>query len=1001
MHTVLNIISEAIHTRSSRFVFPSETAASRWAWKTCGLTGVRSVALNRFLSWDRFKEQVIRARVQDTEPVSPGVRKLFVETLVRKNARAAQSAKAGQGVSSQTGSPNQEVLPDSSVAALPFRALIPVQFAEEGTIFAGQIAAILPSLSLLKTRQEATAYLPDEEDRDFAILEREYAEFLKRHGLFEPSWERPLLGDTAYHYYLFFPEAIKDFTEYEAILRAAPAIHLVNIAATKPPAPLSCYDSSRGEIRATVLEIRRLHAAAGIPYEDMAISVPDLEALEPYMVRELSLYNIPVHCRLGQPLADHGTGRLFPLIQNCVDHNFSFTALKSLVLNERLPWAYPVLNRGLIEFGIKNNCVSAYHEKDRMVDVWTEAFRTSPREERLRQYYEALKSALIAITTSRNFTEIRTRYLAFRGRTWERSGDTPAKEAVEDRKPDTAVSYDRAPGFFSRDNCSVEGDEVLARCMEELSTLVQLEEDYPDCIPALPFSFYRSVLQEKRYVPAPEGPGVHLFPYQEAAAAPFACHFVLNASQDAATVLYQPLKFLRQDKRKRLGITDIDASAVFFRLYQLEVPGTVTPYTRISASAETFSGWAIPHSFFSGNKLDAPALPPDPFVLERDWWAAGGSVSKGMAGKTGAAVQFPPRLFSIQHAGFDRWRTILGGSSAAPFNLLKTPFPPDGYYAQIVNERITLKQRRALPDNHSSLLLKVSATDMNNFFKCPALWFYRKICGLAVFSLEAKLLDDTSLGNLYHEILRKLFTHIRVEGGYFNPKRLQDYGSWIRQHTDEAAHQYSAFQGPLAVPLLVSQSAAIAKRLLLLLKTEVKYFAGFSVGGLELALELIQEGVLLNGKLDRVSVSPDDEPCIIDYKTGLTPTQRASIETADSPLTDFQIPMYIKLYEEKTGVTVGGAFFMSINNHDITAVVGSPRGKRGLSREAYQPTLDALETYLGRFDQALGGLDFSSKEIRFTNCLSCDYKNICRTTFSLNADTSGETAHGGEGAHVL
>ncbi|MDR1948932.1 MAG: PD-(D/E)XK nuclease family protein, partial [Spirochaetaceae bacterium] len=992
----IRIISGEIHKQSSRFVFPSEAAASLWAEKTCWFTGVRSLARGRFLAWDRFKEEVIRAAVQDREPINGVIRKLFTEKLIRKNAEAVRKVAGEQ----------------HGAEGLPFTSIIPREFAEEGAIFAAQIAALLPSLKLLKARQEAALagtgspavqaaagdlygepYRPDAEDRDFAVLEQAYAEFLDHNGLFEPSWERPPLKDRDHDYYLFFPEAMEDFAEYEFTLRAEPAIHLVFTEKPENRPPLRSFASSRAEIRSAVLEIRRFREEEGIPYSDMAISVPGLEDMEPYLLRELALYNIPVRRRSGRPLADHGAGRLFPLIGTCGANNFSFTALKALILNERIPWRRPDLNRALIEFGIENNCVSGYRENNREVDVWEEAFQGN-KGGGLGGYYKALKSALLSLSAARTFRELRNRYFAFRG-PWEEGPD-------------------RERGFLSRETCTAEADAVLGRCIEELSVLIQLETEYPDLIPPSPFSFYLSVLQEKQYVAQQQEPGVNIFPYRVAAAAPFSCHFVLNAAQGAATVLYRPLHFLRQDKRKALDIGDTDASAVFFNLYCLDGEGDFQPHPRISASDETFAGWAIPHSFFAGDapnggagdtagdtpnngagKNAAPGaaagnpaagtealpkapLPPDFFLLERDWWIGG---------------PFPARLFSVQRDGFERWRASLD-TPGSGFKLLKKPFPKSGQAYGLLEKEIARIQRSPIPEGSipegsnpegAGGRIKVSATDLTTFFTCPGFWLYRKIFGLEEFSLEARLLDDTSLGNLYHEILRSLFTRIRETDRVFNPGRLAEYRSWLRSYTDEAARKYPAFQGPLAVPLLTSQSWAIAKKLWEVLKTEAKYFPGYAVAELETVIESVQGGILLKGKLDRVSLSPEGEPCIIDYKTGATPTAKASTETADSPLADFQIPMYIKLYEEKSAAAVGGAFFMSINKHDITAVVGSPGGKRGLPRDDYQPAIEALELRIDEFVGAVRAMDFSAREIRLTDCLGCDYRTICRTTYALNA----------------
>jgi hypothetical protein len=990
MNTILSLISGELQSRSSRFVFPSEAASSLWAQKICGFTGTRSIALDRFLAWDRFKEGIIRSEVQDKEPVSAVLRKLFAGNLVRRNAEALRLGGDRAGTTAGSTSASGEE------AGLPFRVLIPPAFAEDGAVFAARIAGLLPSLKLFGLKLEAagTAYRRDDEDRDFTVLEKEYAAFLEKRRLFEPSWERPPLKDREHHYYIFFPEAVEDFAEYEAILRDEPTVHLIRLEKSDPP-PLFAFTSSRAEIRSAVLEIRRLYEEEGVPYEDMAVSVPGLESMEPYLLREMSLFNIPPHRRSGRPLADYGTGKLFSLAGSCALNNFSFTALKSLLLNEKLPWSRPALNKALINFGVLNNCVSAYRDKGKQIDVWVEAFRTAGREERLRQYYLELKNVLSSMTGARTFGDIRKYYFAFRGK-WEKETG--------------------AAGFLSRDACTDEGDAVLARCIEELSSLIQLEEKYPDLTPPSPFQFFLDILREKQYVPVQEKAGVNIFPYRVAAAAPFTCHFVLNASQDAATVLYQPLGFLRQDKRKRLGLAaeDADVSDSFFRLYRLGPWETFTPRLRISASSQTFSGWAIPHSVFfessSGAGVpDAPSSRDDAgdfFRQEQNWWAAGGSFFSG-----DRDAVFPSRLFSAQKSGFENWRTVLNLRRQESYSLLNRPFPRNTTAASLLENRISAKQHIHDENEGGGSLIRVSATtDLNVFFSCPAKWLYQKIFEAENLVLEARLMDDASLGLLYHQILKDLFTRIREEDGMFRQERIAAYNAWIEEITFASARNYPAFQGPLAVPLVVSQAAAITRRLRALLETESRYFNGYTAAALEFPLRLEREGVLLYGILDRVSVSPDDEPVIIDYKTSAPPSKAESTGADDSPLRDFQMPMYVKLYEAKTGVPVETACFLSINKHDITAVIGSPGKKRGHTREAYQKTLDVFDGCTRRFAEALDTLDFVPPETDWNTCSECDYRCLCRTTFTLNvkpfakniktADNNSSTISKEGGSHV-
>jgi RecB family exonuclease len=939
---VISILEREIENPKSRFVFPSETASSLWARKALELTGKRSLALNRFFAWDRFKEEAVRADGSGRKPATLVIRKLFVDALIRKNAALVkEAAKPGAPPARNSRPPGD---------TLPFRTLIAPAFAEGGQVFASSISALLPSLALLEEKQALCRGYSggDDEDRDFAALRGAYSAFLERRGLFEPAWEKPPLRDRDHEYYIFFPEAMEDFAEYEGLLSAEPElIHLVRNDREEEVPGLLRYGSARAEIRALALELLRLHEEEKIPYEEMAISVPGLENAAPYLTRELSLYNIPHRLRKGSPLGVRGAGRIFPLIQKCVSENFSFVSLKALLLNEVIPWKNPGANRALIEFGVKNNCVSGFTENGHSVDVWTEAFKGNRYAATLGRYYAGLKEQLLALYSASSFSGIRKHYFAFRG---------------NENSPD---------GFLSRDEafCSKEADAALSRCVVELSTLIELEKISDEYIPGSPFKFYCSLLNEKQYVFRAEGGGVNIFDYRVAAASPFACHFVINAVQGEATVLYQPLKFLRPDKRKTLGITDADASKTFFTLCQ----GLV--YTRISAADENFSGPAIPHSCFSDRTRDAPPLPPDPFPEEKLWWAAGVPAAEAQAANAQAVdALFPARIFPVQLDGFERWRSLL--STDGRFTMFEKPFA--GASSGALGDRVKEVQTE-------DGLLKVSATDLNDFFFCPVKFFFKKLCFLEPFSLEAKLLDDVSRGILYHEILKRLFTRIKDEDVFFRSEHSESYRSWALEYARAAAKSSPEFRGPLAAPILASQSRAMAKKISLLLQAEEKYFSGYAVGELEELFECREDGILLKGKLDRVSSSGSDEPYIIDYKTGGAPSIAESSECDDEGLRDFQIAVYVKLYEKKRGQNAAGACFMRIRDHDLTFVLGGPPRKKGHTREAYQKTLDALKGYTDSFRRALEGFCFVPSAVNLKNCLSCEYSAACRTVFSLNS----------------
>jgi RecB family exonuclease len=951
MDQAAGIIKKEITRQQVFFVFPSGVAAELWARKAGEITGLRSIAMNRFMAWDEFKETAVLAEAPGKEPVSSAIRKLFAEQLVKKNAE-------------------EKFL----------MSLIPREYAESGGVFAPSLASLLPALGYWDRRVQKTgACAADAEDRDFIIIKTKYAAFLEENGLFEPSWQELTIRDPHKKYIIFYPEAVEDYGEYQELLEHHGAFEIVRLNPEEEPPQFRWYNSVRGEIRALALEIRRLHEEEKIPYEDMAVDVPRLEDLAPYLGREFFLYDIPFRLGAGKPLTGYGAGRLFSLIQNCAGSDFSFASLKALLLNTHLPWARPGRNRDLIEFGVNNNCLSSFREQGRTVDIWQAAFALS-RDEALRQYYGGLKKELGALVKAKSFRDLRRFYFAFRNSSLDMT------------------------------RCGGESDRVLARCIEELSALIRLEEAYPRLTPESPFAFFLSVLGETNYVPVQKKEGLTIFPYRVAAAAPFRCHFVVNASQNAASVVYRPLDFLRQDKRRTLGLEDADVSGAFFRLYRAPSlsgrPGR--PY--YSAAAEALSGPAIPHSFFAAGDGGGEArTPPDPFYLEKGWWAAGGAAAEKKTLSPGA-VEFPGALFPVQREGFQNWLSLLREGRPGRFRLLTDQFPPAWIFLRRLRQKLKADQWNPEPgasgdgveagDGGPKLFLRVSATSLNSFFFCPLSWFFDRILNIRDYTLEAALMDDKALGNLYHEILKNLFQKIRSRDRRFLPEHLEDYRAWAEELTEEAAQKFRAFQGPLAIPLLSAQSRSIALRIARLLETEAEYFPRYAVAGLEQEFHRLGQAgavpVLLTGTLDRISVSEDDEPVIIDYKTNLMPTKAESAAGEDQRIRNCQMAMYVSLFEENSAAKTGGAYFMSVRQNDINAVIGKSKKKRGMSREEYQPTLDALGEGIRRFAAAVDGLDFVPRPLNRSNCRACEYTTICRTAYFLNPgpEHAAEAARG-------
>ena len=922
---ILQILDENFREggkQNTRFVFPTQTAAFFWAQKALSLFGVRTLAAERFIAWDRFKESCIRTEIEGLRPVNTVHRRLFAVNLAERNAK-------------------QQI----------FRTIIPQKYSADGTIFARGIARMLPFLRMwresygcqrLSHPQERLSgagwpAAEDAEDRDLLALEAEYKNFLSAHALFESAWERPPWRDTEHEYFIFYPELIEDFAEHESLL-TSPNIHAIRVNGDEKVPPLIKFDSSRAEIRQAILEIRRLYEEEKIPYEDIAVSAPELETLEPYIKREAALYDVPLHIRSGKALSRYGAGSFFSLVKDAADNNFSFQSLKALLLNSHLPWRNPEKNERLVRFGIENNCVSSYREGGGLKDVWEEAFRMEKSD--LYPYYKDIKYKIYNISGAKSFQDIRKGYFVFRGN-WEEEGGS----------------------LFLKSACSAESYDVMARCIEELSLLIQTQEAISDVTISGVLSFYNDLLNEKQYVPEREEGGVNVFQYRVAAASPFAAHFVLNANQKDASVVYRGLKFLRPDKRRRLGLTeeDYDASSAFFRAYAAGGDTEAESRVRFSASTSTFSGWTMPHSFFNNNAIEPEpcGAREDAYVWEKDWWA-------------GDAAQFPVRLFPAQKASFNFWKTGLHPPS---FDLTRAPFA--GQEADVEAGVLPLLREAVRGKKYDGKKLRVSASDLQSFYKCAAFWLFENIFEIEEESLQALLLDDRSKGLLFHTILSDLYQRIKTEDGVFEAGNIEKYRGWAKAYTERAASEYRAFRGPLCAPLVSAMAKGIERHISELLEIDRKRFSGYSVSELEAEKRVEYADFILYGRLDRVSVSAEGHPCIVDYKVGKTPAKKDCELKEDGRLANFQMPVYIKLYEETACLPVEEAVFLGIVKHEAQRILDGGKA----NRDGYQPVMEALESYLGDYTQKIKALDFRKRDVAFLVCAECIYKKICRATF--------------------
>ena len=285
MKTILDAISEALPQKDVKFLFPSEVAADFWRRRILEEPGVRAIAVDRFLSWDQFKEKLFAMNLQET-PVNNRVRRFYSEELL---ARVA----GGDFV---------------------FSRLIPPEHRSTAGVFQSALSSLLPHLrGFFQSLGERLDRLDPAYRGDLLSLYEDYAHFLERFSLYEPRWEKPVMGQDGWRYRFFLSELVEDLPDFFPQLKAAPKMELIplNTLLSGEEASLALYPTALEEVEILCRRLCSLLEGGAEP-EEIALTLAD-KSLLPILERTAGRLDLPLNLRIGKPLGEYPAGRFFRL----------------------------------------------------------------------------------------------------------------------------------------------------------------------------------------------------------------------------------------------------------------------------------------------------------------------------------------------------------------------------------------------------------------------------------------------------------------------------------------------------------------------------------------------------------------------------------------------------------------------------------------------------------------------------------------------------------------
>lgn len=984
---IKKIIIENIKNRDTIFVFPTGVDCNSWIeWAVLNPneSGVKAVALEQFCAWDKFKINFISDRENSRRQIPSLLKKAFVQNLIKKNI-------------------------DSSKEGCPLiKNIISPKFVDNGYSFTNWITTNLSSLHYWFEKytnwlEKEKIVDDDQENLDYLFLYNEYKKFLDENNFFEPSWQEPEFHLTNKQVFIFYPEIIEDFMEYEKSFYDFDNVTKITLPSEDLDIqkPAYRFNDARSELRRTLLKIRELVKDEKCNYTDISLSVPEIETYIPYIKREAEKYCVPIVIRAGEKVTQNSAGRIFLEFKKFVDDNCSFDSVRSLLLDSYIPWKYNYYNEAIVREGSRLHCIFNYDSND----IWEKAldgFNVKSENDSsfvdCKNYYITLKKSIKKICNGKTFEEINRAWFSFKN------------------------------VFLKEDGFDSNADNILSRCIIQLEELIELENDY--IVPLNlsienHYSFFVNELESMSYTKQTEVNGVSVFPYKVSALANFKYQFVINSSQNNLTVSYKKLEFLNASKRQQLELIKDDnikdVSNAFICLYAKDKNEN---YIQFSYSEESFSGFAIGHNFLKTEDEKNPLK----YLDEKDFFINEKELFFELNKDVNTAKKFKGKvsLTEGQKKSFENWKKTIKDE-----NDYKTS-------NEVVKKINTVLQGRRLEKlelEHSDESIVITQNDMTKFFPCQRKWLLSEVLKVKEDSINISLYGSFDIGTIKHKTLENLMKEflkenktlpitIENENKFSNEEEIRNL---VLKYVDEAIHDMKEdyAKSPLTLIVLESEKNMIVDSCMNFLHSfciaaecengvypknittrSYKYgFGGANVFAVEEKFnQKIIDDVFGFGIIDALYKSNEEIISkegnvledgntlgIVDYKNNSIP-DNSHLKINEDELSNFQMPMYY--YLSKTNLKnyiINFAKFYSINKGTSTSAVDIYNIEK--HPMDYDEVLELFKQYVKEFHDIYLEKDFEPKtklsrknSITKIICSGCKYKEICRYTYSISGN---------------
>lgn len=803
-------------------------------------------------------------------------------------------------------------------SSLDFEYLIPPGSGTETEQFISLVAALLVKLHELSGKT-----LPPPLARDIRRLEAGYRELLERSNRYEPAfiqdditWEEPFLA-------LWFPEIIQGYDPLIRRLREHKGVRCVGAEdlaelGGDPQPDLKVFPDSLEEASSLLGQIEQL-LHSGISVDAVCITAGDYDRWRDHLTHEAALRGIPLSFRQGGVLGAYAPGRFFRSLSRCAAQNWPLEETKTLLLDRGCRWKYQDVFERIALTGIKRRCISGG------AGQWSRALSLEGDQEALK-LWKRLTSHVRKVVSAAGPEELRESFFGF------------------------------LDLWLQRDH--LEHDEyaqVFDYCLDRLSGLCGTAEELGlDRIEGL-YSLWMRDLQQTRYVPQEESPGIPVYPYGLSAGMFPKYHAVVGLSQDACSIVSGDIPFFSDASLSRLCLGEDDRSAEVLGL--TELGGN---QVELTASWEGFSGPAMVPVQLVSRAVDASREGRDAYELERSWWAC----------SEGGGDYYPMQREGFSYAQVTHLAPREGELFDAPLGDRKA-------HAQLLEGRFFT----AHPG-----MVSVTSYSIDTFTKCRFSWVFGFLLKLEEFDFSPGFIDPREEGTLMHACLQEFYTRAVGIGRSFTGERMDAYRREMKEIIDQVLSRAGNRDVWLIPGVLHQLKVRFQPMMEQFFKKEQELFDRWICSGLEVSMNLERPGSHWRaaGRVDRISRDPEDERAvIIDYKRS-RPGHPGRYADEETPPPSWQLPFYALLLGEDD--LSGACFYALREGAYIPALDTDRRFPRSTGRitdlQQFSRLLEELTDTMDRMAGSIIDGDYRD-DPRGTGCKDCRDRMLCRRRYHV------------------